>query len=118
MKNHTYRRGDIYLADLSPALGSEQGGIRPVIIIQNNIGNKYSPTIIVAALTTKKLNKQSLPTHYLINDTSALQYPSTVMTEQLRTIDKTRLYKYLGSVSSTDMIGINNALSVSIDLKS
>ena len=118
MKKNTYHRGDIYLADLSPACGSEQGGIRPVIIIQNDIGNKHSPTIIVAALTTKKLNKQSLPTHYLINDTSALHQPSTVMTEQLRTLDKTRLCKYLGSVSRKDMIGINNALLVSIALKS
>lgn len=110
-----YRRGDIYLADLSPVKGSEQGGLRPVVVIQNNIGNFYSPTLIVAMITAK--NKISQPTHYRIEKNSALLYPSTVLLEQLRSIDKQRIKRYLGKVSRAEMEGIDSALLVSLEQK-
>ena len=98
-KDWAYRRGDIYYADLNPVCGSEQGGMRPVVVIQNNTGNKYAPTLIVAMVTTKVGNKPCLPTHYLIRNNDALAEPSIVLLEQIRTIDKKRIKSYLGKTT-------------------
>ncbi len=109
-------RGDIYYADLSPVVGSEQGGIRPVIVVQNDIGNKYSPTIIAAAITSQ-ICKSRLPTHISISaDESGLPKDSVILLEQIRTLDKRRLIKKAGEVSSDIMDEVNNALYVSFGL--
>ena len=110
------KRGDIYYADLSPVVGSEQGGIRPVLIIQNNIGNRHSPTIICAAITSK-MNKAKLPTHIELN---AARYhmvkDSVILLEQLRTIDKTRLKDRICHLDSDIMKKVGRALQISLDL--
>lgn len=109
------KRGDIYYADLSPVVGSEQGGTRPVLIVQNNIGNCYSPTVIVAVLTSKP--KKNLPTHISINvGESNVKVNTTILLEQLRTIDKFRLKQYVGSVSEAKMIQVDHAMLVSLGL--
>ena len=105
-------RGDIYYADLNPVTGSEQGGIRPVLVIQNDTGNRFSPTVIVAAITSN-LGKARLPTHIVI-DEDVLSEKSVVLLEQIRTIDKTRLTKKLGRLSDEDMLRIDEAISISM----
>ena len=115
-KDWAYRRGDIYMADLSPVCGSEQGGVRPVVVIQNNIGNHHSPTLIVATITTKTRKKTKQPTHYLMRDNPALAHPSVVLLEQIRTIDKQRVERYLGKATRKEMFGINAALLISLAL--
>lgn len=115
--NWVYRRGDIYCADLNPVVGSEQGGIRPVIVIQNDIGNKHSTTLIVAAVTTKIRKKKQMPTHYLIQNNPAFSEPSVVMLEQIRTIDKKRIEGYLGKATKSEMLGIDKALLASVALQ-
>ena len=110
----TIKRGEIYLADLNPVMGSEQGGIRPVVVIQNNIGNYYSPTIIVAAITSAE--KRHLPTHTKL-ESSCLNKDSTALLEQIRTIDKRRLISYIGEVSNIEMQEIINVLKKNIDLQ-
>ncbi len=107
-------RGDIYYADLGDGIGSEQNGLRPVLIIQNNIGNKHSPVIIVAAITSEVTAKTHLPTHYFLGAKNGLQYDSIVLLEQIRTLDKKRLAGYIGAVSKKDLIGIDFALAISI----
>jgi len=108
-------RGDVYMANLEPVVGSEQGGFRPVVIIQNNIGNKYSPTTIIAAVTSKV--KASLPTHINVGITSSgLVQESCILLEQVRTIDKTRLRDKLGSLSSFEINLLDTALRVSFDI--
>lgn len=114
--NHTYLRGDMYYADLGQGVGSEQEGYRPVVIIQNNVGNKHSPTVIIAAITSKVGVKPKLPTHYFINAENGLELPSVILLEQLRTIDKRRLEKYIGHLKKKHIDGMNHALAVSIDL--
>ena len=110
------KRGDIYYADLRPVIGSEQGGIRPVLIVQNDTGNKHSPTVIVAAITSK-MNKAKLPTHIRINASNCgLSKDSVVLLEQVRTIDKQRLKEKMGELDENSMYGINKALSVSFGL--
>lgn len=112
----TVKRGEIYYADLSPVIGSEQGGLRPVLIIQNNVGNKHSPTVIAAAITSQKL-KAELPTHIHVNaDTSGLVKDSIVLLEQVRTIDKQRLRERMGELDVSAMNMVNKALSVSFGL--
>lgn len=112
------KRGDIFYADLSPVVGSEQGGLRPVLVVQNNIGNKYSPTIIVAAITSQ-LSKAKLPTHLsLPAETFNLPKDSVVLFEQLRTIDKRRLKNYVGRFDDRFMRKANEALVVSLGLLS
>lgn len=112
----TVRRGDIYYADLSPVVGSEQGGIRPVLIVQNDVGNKYSPTVIAAAITSQK-DKAKLPTHIQVNaESSGLSKDSIVLLEQVRTIDKKRLKDKMGRLDDASMSMINHALSVSFGL--
>ena len=110
------RRGDIYYADLSPVTGSEQGGVRPVLIIQNNIGNRHRPTVICAAITSK-MNKAKLPTHIEI---SAGRYQivknSVVLLEQIRTIDKQRLREYVCHVDQELMKKVEKALKISLEL--
>ena len=110
------RRGEIYYADLSPVIGSEQGGVRPVLIIQNDVGNKYSPTVIAAAITSQKY-KTSLPTHIKVDaDGCGLAKDSIVLLEQVRTIDKQRLKEKMGTLDNGSMDKVNRALSVSIGL--
>lgn len=112
----TVKRGDIYYADLSPVVGSEQGGIRPVLIIQNDIGNQYSPTTIVAAITSQ-LTKAKLPTHVEIcSDKCGLEKDSVVLTEQIRTIDKRRLREKVSTLEDECMEKINTALDISLGL--
>ena len=113
----TVKRGDIYYADLSPVVGSEQGGIRPVLIIQNDIGNKYSPTVIVAAITSQ-INKAKLPTHIEISsDEYGLNKDSVILLEQIRTIDKKRLKEKIGHINDELMMNINDGLIISFGLK-
>ena len=110
----TIKRGDIYYADLNPVVGSEQGGIRPVVVLQNDVGNKYSPTVIAAA-TTSKLYKAKLPTHIeLSHETTPLPKDSVVLLEQIRTIDKSRIKEKIGEVPPEVMRQINNALLLSL----
>ena len=110
------KRGDIYYADLSPVIGSEQGGVRPVLIIQNDIGNKYSPTVIAAAITSQK-DKTRLPTHIQVNATGCgLSKDSIVLLEQVRTIDKQRLKEKMGALDTVSMDRVNKALTVSFGL--
>ena len=113
------KRGDMYYADLSPVVGSEQGGIRPVVIIQNDLGNKYSPTVIAVAITSK-LGKTKLPTHIEINSKNiGLKSDSVILAEQVRTIDKSRLKEKIGHINDDLLMNkINNALGVSIGLNS
>lgn len=106
------KRGQIYYADLSPVQGSEQGGMRPVVIIQNDMGNKYSPTTIVAIVTSRH-TKAKLPTHCWL-EAQCLPLNSMVELEQIRTIDKGRLKDYLGTVTATDMKRINKAVKISL----
>ncbi len=110
------KRGDIYYADLSPVVGSEQGGVRPVLIVQNDIGNKYSPTVIAAAITSQ-INKAKLPTHIEINGQDyGLVKDSVILLEQIRTIDKKRLKEKIGFLSDSLMMKVNDALSISFGL--
>jgi mRNA interferase MazF len=110
------RRGDIYYADLSPVVGSEQGGIRPVLIVQNNVGNRFSPTVIAAAITSRQ-SKSNLPTHIPINSgTSGLAKDSVVLLEQVRTIDKRRLKEKMGAIDQSAMNAVDNAISISFGL--
>ena len=107
------KRGELYYADLSPVVGSEQGGVRPVLIVQNNIGNKYSPTIIAVAVTSQ-MNKAKLPTHIEIDTTSGLPKDSVILAEQIRTLDKRRLKDRIGALDNKAMEKVNNALLVSL----
>lgn len=115
--NYVYRQGDIYCADLNPVIGSEQGGTRSVVVIQNDIGNKHSTTLIVAAVTTKIRKKEQMPTHYLIQNNPAFSEPSVVMLEQIRTIDKKWIEGYLGKATQSEMLGIDKALLASVALQ-
>lgn len=110
------KRGDIYYADLSPVVGSEQGGVRPVLIVQNDVGNKYSPTVIAAAITSQR-DKTELPTHIKVTaDGSGLQRDSIILLEQVRTIDKRRLKERMGTLDTGSMNRVDQALSVSFGL--
>ena len=110
------RRGDIYYADLSPVVGSEQGGIRPVLIVQNDVGNKYSPTVIAAAITSRT-DKSKLPTHIdVFADKFGLEKNSVILLEQIRTIDKKRLREKMGHLDESVMDKVNGAISVSFGL--
>lgn len=112
------KRGDIYYADLSPVVGSEQGGIRPVLIIQNDIGNKYSPTVIAAAITSQ-INKAKMPTHIELGAKEyGLNKDSVILLEQIRTIDKKRLRERIGHLDEALMAKVNDALLISFGLGS
>jgi len=108
-------RGNIYYADLTPVVGSEQGGIRPVLIIQNNKGNKYSPTTVVAAITSKAV-KIDLPIHCVVEEKYVNGQESTILLEQIRTIDKQRLQNYIGTLPQAMMQEVDKALAVSLGL--
>lgn len=109
-------RGEVYRADLRPVVGSEQGGIRPVLVIQNNVGNRYSPTVIVAAVTSR-LTKAKLPTHIeILSGEGGLSKESVVLAEQIRTIDKQRLKERLGVLSDADMQRVDEALRMSLSI--
>lgn len=108
------RRGNIYYADLTSTVGCEQGGIRPVLIIQNDIGNRYSPTVIVAAITSRP--KKEMPTHVAIGKESVQLSESFALLEQIRTIDRMRLKERAGSISDDEMEKVNQALSISVGL--
>ena len=110
------KRGQIYYADLSPVVGSEQGGLRPVLIIQNDVGNRYSPTIIAAIITTRK-TKANLPTHIWLNAECGLPRESMVECEQVRTLDKRRLKEFMGQVSQEVMKEIDKGLKISFALR-
>ena len=110
------KRGDIFYADLSPVVGSEQGGLRPVLIIQNDVGNRYSPTVIAAAITSR-MGKTRLPTHIDIHaDRVGLAKDSVILLEQIRTLDKRRLKEKMGHLDSAVMTQVNNAIAVSFGL--
>jgi len=110
------KKGDIFFADLSPVIGSEQGGVRPVLVVQNDIGNKYSPTVIVAAVTSQ-INKAKLPTHVEIGALGhGLNKDSVVLLEQLRTIDKKRLKEKIGKVDTDIISEVNEALTISLGM--
>ena len=112
----TVRRGDIYYADLSPVVGSEQGGVRPVLIVQNDVGNKFSPTVIAGAITSQR-DKTNLPTHIEVDARDCgLAKDSIVLLEQVRTIDKRRLREKMGALDDGSMGKVNEALSVSFGL--
>ena len=114
--DHNIKRGDIYYADLSPVVGSEQGGIRPVLIVQNNVGTRYSPTVIAAAITSQ-VNKAKMPTHISLGARSfGLTKDSVVLTEQIRTLDKKRLREKMGTLDEANMRRIDEALAVSFGL--
>lgn len=111
------KRGDIFYADLSPVIGSEQGGIRPVLVVQNDVGNKYSPTVIAAAITSK-INKAKLPTHIEIDAKEyGLSRDSVILLEQVRTIDKQRLREKIGRLDDVQMEKVNDAISISFGLE-
>lgn len=110
------KRGDMYYADLSPVIGSEQGGIRPVLIVQNDAGNRFSPTLIVAAITSRTDSKAKLPTHTPLHAAHGLERDSMVLLEQVRTIDRRRLQEYIGALDEDNMERVNRALAVSFGL--
>ena len=110
------KRGDIYYADLSPVIGSEQGGVRPVLVVQNDIGNKYSPTVIAAAITSQ-INKAKMPTHIEVDALRfGLSKDSVILLEQVRTIDKKRLKEKIGHLDGVLMNKVNDAIGISFGL--
>ena len=114
-KNWVYRRGDIYIANLNPFRGSEQGGTRPVLVLQNNDGNLYCPTLIIAPLSSK-LKKPNLPTHYLLKKGRGLFTDSIVELEQIKTIDKSRVQRYVGKITPEQMSGVEEAIQKSLGM--
>ena len=114
----TIKRGDMFYADLSPVVGSEQGGVRPVLIIQNDTGNKYSPTVIVSAITSQ-LGKNKLPTHIKLDSKEfGLKSDSVLLAEQIRTIDKSRLKEKIGHINDNKLMNkVNNAIGISFGLE-
>ncbi len=114
--NWRYLRGNIYYADMEPHIGSEQGGKRPVVVLQNNIGNRHSPTLIVATVTTRTEKKKNQPTHVLVDSNPAFEEPSMILLEQIFTIDKSRIERFMGYASKAEMLRIDMALLVSLAL--
>ena len=112
----TIKRVDIFYADLNPVIGSEQGGTRPVLVISNDIGNRHSPTVIVAAITSRVHTKAKLPTHTAVNDFEGLDKDSIILLEQIRTIDKQRLKQHMGMMPENIMARVDKALAISISL--
>lgn len=115
-KNWRYIRGDIYYANMEPHVGSEQGGERPVVVLQNDMGNKHSSTLIIATLTSKVDKKLNLPTHVLLEQNPGLKVPSIVQLEQIFTIDKRRVQRFAGQTSSEEMERIETALKISLGM--
>lgn len=115
-KDWKYLRGDIYFADMEPHIGSEQGGTRPVVVLQNDVGNRYAPTLIVATVTSRTEKKKHQPTHVLIDHNTAFEKPSVVQLEQIFTIDKSRVQRFLGQLTQPEMYQIEEAISSSLNL--
>ena len=115
-KNWRYSRGNIYYANMEPNVGSEQGGERPVVVLQNDTGNKHSPTLIIATLTSRVYKKRHLPTHVLLDHNPGLKVPSIVQLEQIFTIDKRRLQRFVGNASAEEMDQIETALKISLGM--
>ena len=113
MNERHIRRGDVYYADLRPAIGSEQDGIRPVLVIQYNVGNRFSPTVIVASITSR-LTKAHLPTHVSLGRVPGLNSPAVILLEQVRTIDKSRLLDYVGYLRHNAMRRVDKAIEISM----
>lgn len=114
--NWRYLRGDIYYADMEPHIGSEQGEKRPVVVLQNNIGNRHSPTLIVATVTTRTEKKKNQPTHVLVDSNPAFEEPSMILLEQIFMIDKSRIERFMGYASKAEILRIDMALLVSLAL--
>ena len=112
--DRTIKRGDIFYAELNPVVGSEQGGTRPVLIISNNIGNRHSPTVIIAAITGRTQTKAKLPTHTEVKDVEGLDRDSIILLEQIRTIDKQRLKNHMGTIPNNIMARVDKALAISL----
>ena len=110
------RRGDLYYAELDPIVGSEQAGFRPVLVVSNDIGNRYSPVIVVVPITSHRIGKKWLPTHVEVKIPELLKNDSTALTEQIRTIDKLRLKEYIGSLPDCLMTAVDQALAISIGI--
>ena len=115
-KDWKYLRGDIYYADMEPHIGSEQGGTRPVVVLQNDVGNRYAPTLIVATVTSRTEKKRYQPTHVLIAHNTAFEKPSVVQLEQIFTIDKSRIQRFLGQTTRREMRRIEEALLNSLEI--
>lgn len=115
-ENWIYRRGDVYLANLDPYIGSEQGGTRPVVVLQNDVGNRYAPTLIVATVTSRTEKKKYQPTHVLIAHNTAFEKPSVVQLEQIFTIDKSRIQRFLGRLTQDEMQEIEKGVVSSLAL--
>ena len=110
------QRGDLFYANLDPTVGSEQGGTRPVLILQNDVGNYFSPTVVAAAITSRRA-KKSLPTHVVLENVPGLEPQSLLLLEQLRTIDRKRLCGYIGFISSVKMKEVDQALTISLGIE-
>lgn len=115
MRRKAIRRGALFYAGLNPVVGSEQGGIRPVLILQNDVGNHFSPTVVAAAITSRKA-KNSLPTHVSLENVPGLAPTSLLLLEQLRTIDRKRLRGYIGCINKEKMLEVNAALAISVGI--
>ena len=115
-KDWKYLRGDIYFADMEPHIGSEQGGTRPVVVLQNDVGNRYAPTLIVATVTSRTEKKKYQPTHVLITHNTAFEKPSVVQLEQIFTIDKSRIQRFLGRITQNEMQEIEKGVVSSLAL--
>ena len=115
-KNWQYSRGDIYYANMEPHVGSEQGGERPVVVLQNDTGNKYSPTLIIATLTSRVDKKRHLPTHVLLDHNPGLKVPSIVQLEQIFTLDKQCVQRFVGQASEDEMNQIEMAIKISLGI--
>ena len=111
------RRGDMYYADMTPGVGSEQNGYRPILIVSNNTGNKHSRTVIAAVITSRTVNKANLPTHCLIKKQQRLERDSLILLEQLRTVDKSRLNAYIGTLDVRTMRNVDRGLAISVGLR-
>ena len=114
--NKEIRRGDLYYAELDPIVGSEQAGTRPVLVVSNDVGNQYSPVIVIVPITSRRIGKKQLPTHVEVKMPELLKNDSTALTEQIRTIDKLRLKEYIGSLPDCLMTAVDQALAISIGI--
>ena len=116
-ENWNYRRGDIYLADLNPYVGSEQGGTRPVLLLQNDAGNYFCPTLIIAPITSRVWKKSEQPTHCCLENVKCLSDTSMVLLEQIKTIDKRRVKKYMGRLDKEQMRRVDDCIEISLGLQ-
>ena len=116
-EDRVIKKGDIYYANLDPIIGSEQNGTRPVVVVQNNLGNKYSPTVLIAPLTSKSKKKNYLPTHIEIKSNEKITHDSLILLEQVRVLDKTRLISFLCSLNEEEINLVNKSLKDTFDIK-